>query len=44
MLFFLGIDSQFGTLEGVVTSVVDLKLFPNLRKELLTGADELSDT
>ncbi|GBP08718.1 Sodium-dependent neutral amino acid transporter B(0)AT3 [Eumeta japonica] len=38
MLFTLGIDSQFGTLEGVVTSIVDMKLFPNLRKEYLTGA------
>ncbi|XP_064466994.1 sodium-dependent neutral amino acid transporter B(0)AT3-like [Ornithodoros turicata] len=38
MLFTLGIDSQFGTLEGVITSIVDLKILPNLRKELLTGA------
>ena len=34
---FIGIDSQFGTLEGAVTSIVDMKLFPNLRKEILTG-------
>ncbi|XP_074602678.1 sodium- and chloride-dependent transporter XTRP3 [Brevipalpus obovatus] len=37
MLFTLGIDSQFGTLEGAITSIVDMKIFPNLRKEFLTG-------
>ena len=37
MLFTLGLDSQFGTLQGVVQCFIDLKLFPNLRKEILTG-------
>lgn len=36
MLFTLGIDSQFGTLEGVISSLVDMKLFPNLAKDKVT--------
>ena len=40
MLFTLGIDSQFGTLEGVVTSLVDMKLLPNLPKEWIIGVSK----
>ncbi len=37
MLLMLGLGSMFGTLEGVITSVSDLKLFPWLTKPILTG-------
>lgn len=37
MLFTLGIDSQFGMLEGLATSIVDMKLFPSLPKEMVIG-------
>ena len=38
MLILLGLDSEFGTLEGAVTPlVVDMKLFPNIRKEIVSG-------
>ena len=37
MLLALGLDSQFGTLQGVVQCIVDLKLFGNLPKEIMTG-------
>jgi len=42
MLFTLGLDSQFGTMQGVVQCIVDLKLFPNVRKELLTGGANIN--
>lgn len=37
MLLTLGIDTQFGMLEGVVTPILDAKWFPNVRIEVLTG-------
>lgn len=43
MLFTLGIDSQFGTLEGVATSLVDMKLFPNLSKEKIIGVNKTNE-
>ncbi|XP_074621803.1 sodium- and chloride-dependent GABA transporter 1-like [Acropora palmata] len=36
MLILLGIDSEFGTLEGAIGPIMDLKIFCNLRKELVT--------
>ena len=37
-LFTLGLDSQFGTVQGVIQAAVDLKLFPeSVRKEFQTG-------
>ena len=36
MLILLGIDSEFGTLEAAISSIMDLKIFPNMRKELVT--------
>ena len=37
MLVLVGIDTEFGMLEGVVTPIIDMKIFPNVRKELLSG-------
>lgn len=41
MLFTLGIDSQFGMLEGLATSFVDMKLFPNLPKDMMIGVRQI---
>lgn len=38
-MFTLGLDSQFGTVQGVIQAAVDLKIFPDtVRKEFQTGA------
>jgi len=38
MLILLGLDSEFGTLEGAVTPlIVDMNLFPKVRKEIVSG-------
>ena len=37
MLVMVGIDTEFGMLEGVVTPLIDMKVFPNVRKEILSG-------
>ena len=36
MLILLGIGSEFGTLEAAIGPLMDLKIFCNLRKELVT--------
>ena len=39
-MFTLGLDSQFGTVQGVIQAAVDLKIFPDsVRKEFQTGQD-----
>lgn len=43
MLFTLGIDSQFGMLEGLATSLVDMKLFPSLPKDMIIGVRKLEN-
>lgn len=37
MLLTLGLDSMFGMLEGVVTSIIDMNLIKNLRKDVVAG-------
>ncbi|EDO49707.1 predicted protein, partial [Nematostella vectensis] len=36
MLILLGIDSEFGTLEAAIGPIMELNLFPKVRKELVT--------
>lgn len=37
MLLALGLGSQFGTMEGVITNLFDMKVFARIRKEIVTG-------
>lgn len=37
MLLSLGLGSMFGTLEGVITSLVDMDLTRRIRKEIIVG-------
>ncbi|WAR11800.1 S6A15-like protein, partial [Mya arenaria] len=37
MLLTLGLDSMFGTLEGALTSINDMMMFPGVRKEIICG-------
>ena len=37
MLLTLGLDSQFATVEAVVTVICDLKVFKKIRKEFTVG-------
>ena len=35
ILVTLGLDSSFGSLEGLLTSVIHMKWFPNFREEFV---------
>ena len=41
MLLMLGVDTQFGMLEGLFTPLFDANPFPKIRKELITGTVKL---
>lgn len=43
MLLALGMGSMFGNVAGIQTSLADLKLFPWMRREALSGKECLSD-
>ena len=42
MLLTLGLDSQFATVEAIITVVTDIKALKNIRKEILVGMLSLS--
>jgi SNF family Na+-dependent transporter len=37
MLIFVGIDTQFGMLEGVVTPISDMRILPTWKKKHISG-------
>lgn len=37
MLLALGVGSQIGTLEGVISTVFDIQIFRGARKEVVSG-------
>ena len=45
MLFLLGLDSQFATLEGIIATVYDdSKTLQKLRKEVVVGEENVHDS
>lgn len=43
MLLSLGLGSMIGTLEGVITSIADLKVNVKLRKDVVSGNKFMSE-
>jgi hypothetical protein len=45
MLFLLGIDSEFGTMEAAVTPIFDAQILPKwMKKYMFTGKGVLADS